>query len=78
MPFLLAAAALAGAACSPCPSTRSALVLSDGGAVRCVTSEDCPRTGNDTVCVTTGAEDYTSTCVLCASTACVRVSVSCP
>ena len=78
MPFLLSVAALLLAACSPCPSTHAAVVLPDGGPVRCVTSEDCPRTGNETVCTTTSPENLTTTCLSCMSTACVRLVVTCP
>jgi hypothetical protein len=78
MPFLLAVALLFGAACQPCRSLTTLLTEADAGAIRCVTSEDCPRTGNDLVCVTDSPQDYTSTCVSCVSTQCMRVTVSCP
>jgi hypothetical protein len=78
MPFLLVALVLSGAGCSPCTSATSALTQPDGGSVQCVTAEDCPRTGNDLVCVTDSPADYTSTCVACDSTLCKRVTVSCP
>jgi hypothetical protein len=74
--FLAAAFALAG--CSPCTSATTPINLPDGGPVRCVTAEDCPRTGNDLVCVQTSPFDYTSTCVNCVATACVRIAVNCP
>jgi hypothetical protein len=77
-PFPLVALALLGAGCSPCTSGTSALSLPDGGPVRCVTAEDCPRTGNDLVCVITSPVDFTSTCVACLNTSCSRTTVSCP
>lgn len=77
-PFLLAVAALLGAACRPCSTVTASLLQNDGGPFRCVTAEDCPRTGNDNVCVTTTPPDYTSTCVSCAATLCMRETVSCP
>jgi hypothetical protein len=77
-PFLLAVLALPGAACQPCSSATTNVSLPDGGPFRCVTAEDCPRTGNDIVCVIDGHFDYTSTCVSCVATECTRVAVSCP
>ncbi len=77
-PFPLVALALLGAGCSPCTSGTSALSLPDGGPARCVTAEDCPRTGNDLVCVLTSPVDFTSTCVACLNTSCSRTTVSCP
>ena len=77
-PFLVSVAALLAGACSPCPSTHTALVSPDGGPVSCVTAEDCPRTGNETVCTTNPPENLTTTCLSCVSTACLRVVVTCP
>jgi hypothetical protein len=76
--LLLAVLALSGAACHPCSSATANVSLPDGGPFRCVTAEDCPRTGNDIVCVTDIPVDYTSTCVACLNTQCARVVVSCP
>jgi hypothetical protein len=76
--FLFALGLLSGAACSPCTSQSSALIQPDGGAFRCVTAEDCPRTGNDLVCAISSPADYTSTCVTCQSTQCMRRAVNCP
>ena len=73
-PFFLA---FAVAACSPCPYTKNNLALPDGGPVRCVTAEDCPRTANDLVCVQNGPFDFTSSCVGCSSTVCQRTVVTC-
>ena len=77
-PFLLVVTALLSVACLPCSTVTAALTAVDGGPVRCVTAEDCPRTGNDSVCVTDKPPDYTSTCVACLSTQCKRETVSCP
>jgi hypothetical protein len=77
--FLLLVVLVAfGASCSPCTSATTAVTQPDGGPVRCVTAEDCPRTGNDLVCVISSPADYTSTCVSCVSTQCMQVAVSCP
>jgi len=78
IPFLLSVAALASVGCAPCKGVQSSLFHSDGGAVRCVTSEDCPRTGNDTVCITTSPLIYAGACVSCVSTECLRWVETCP
>ena len=46
-------------------------VSSDGGAARCLASEDCPREGSAVVCETDADPDRT--CVRCAQGACERV-----
>jgi hypothetical protein len=76
--FSLVALALVATGCNQCTSSTVALTLADGGPVRCVTAEDCPRTGNDLVCVTTSPVDFSSTCVACPNTTCTRTTVSCP
>jgi hypothetical protein len=77
--FLLLAVPLALAAgCSQCTSSTTGVTQPDGGPLRCVTAEDCPRTGNDLVCVISSPQDYTSTCVSCVATQCQRVTVLCP
>jgi hypothetical protein len=77
MPLLLVVAALLGAACT-CDTVQTSIQHPDGGPVRCVLSEDCPRTGTDNVCITDSPPDFTSTCVSCVATECVRLAVSCP
>jgi len=76
--LLLAALLASAASCSQCTSSTIGVALPDGGPVRCVTAEDCPRTGNDLVCVISSPQDFTSTCVSCVSTECMRVTVVCP
>jgi len=51
---------------------RTESISVDGGqAVRCLSPEDCPRTGGAAVCDTTVDPDRT--CVRCAQGACERV-----
>jgi hypothetical protein len=72
------AAALALAGCSPCKTASSTVLALDGGPVRCVASEDCPRTGTEILCVTDRPLAETITCLSCIDTACIRTEVSCP
>ena len=59
-----------------CGATRvdcqTPLVNPQGEDYRCIASEDCPRSGNETLCITdTGSE---LECIRCQDTRCVRIT----
>ncbi|XXF78556.1 hypothetical protein P2318_02005 [Myxococcaceae bacterium GXIMD 01537] len=59
-----------------CGSRQEDLLTSGGGAYRCATAEDCPRSSRVSVCVTDVSPQQE--CVRCEETVCVRViPVSC-
>lgn len=67
---------LLGAGCNPsnlCAHHTAALSNPDGGATRCVRSEDCPRPGATHVCVTSYPPE--SDCVQCVETRCQSITV---
>jgi hypothetical protein len=61
---------LALAACGPPCVLQVAVSQADGGAARCVQSQDCPRPAGVLLC--TSAEDRLRGCLACEATACVR------
>jgi hypothetical protein len=50
-----------------CTSHKVPVLSPDGGAFRCVVSEDCPRPSNVSVCLTNNTPE--KPCVTCADTA---------
>jgi hypothetical protein len=69
-----AAAVWLCAACQPasniCGERTEVMLQLDGGAQRCVRSEDCPRPANVLICVAEGQPERE--CVSCTDTQCLR------
>lgn len=72
--FFIAIAGTALCGCQPvnnvCGSQEQQLLAPDGGEVRCVQAQDCPRPNNVNVCVLNGTPE--TECVSCTDTRCVR------
>jgi len=61
------------AGCGPSHDDCKSEVLNpQGEPYRCIASEDCPRSGNETLCITdVGAQEE---CIRCEATQCVRIT----